>query len=275
MLLEIVAIPLGNAGDLSLRAKNSIISADIIVCEDSRKVQSLLSFAGLTSSARILPIPAAKEESFQWNTFIEENTGKRVVLLSDAGTPIVNDPGRHLIGAMQKKSLAYQAIPGPCAPILALQWSGGFGLPVYFAGFVPRKKMEDFFKKGLSCKTFIFFETKHHFEASFEVMLSLGWGSRRMYVAREMTKAHEQLLRGDVESVFAELKRVRNENSGALGEMTFVLEGDGAALPKETLSLKDIQAIRCGSVKMASKLLAKITDLSASELYQEMSQWKP
>ncbi|NCN27487.1 hypothetical protein GW915_07915 [bacterium] len=273
MILQVTALPLGNYEDVSARAIAALRQAEVIVCEDTRKIKHLLQTLSIDSEARFFSAPAGKDAEINWQQWCEQNKGKKVVLVSDAGTPIVNDPGRQLLLAAKKEGAQIEALPGPCAPILAYQWSGGFGLPIHFAGFVPKKQMAEFFKENMHGRTLIFFETKHQYRKSLSALVDLGLSDQKIFVAREMTKTHEELLSTTVGECSRLLEDRQGDQNGALGEMTFVLELPPAQVTGSA-SVEDLLQIRFTPPKEASKIIAKIGGGNAKDIYKRMVEWK-
>ena len=280
--VSIVALPIGNVDDLSPRAKRALTGATRIICEDTRKVNDLLTRAGLTSAARIFPMPGDSENDIDWKQFLPEgNTSESVVLVSDAGTPIVNDPGASLVHYCHQHKIAVEAIPGPSAPVMAWQWSGGFGLPFLFAGFAPKAKsataqaLTDFFAQANRCRSFCYFETRHQVETSMEHLISRGWGDRKLFIAREMTKTHEELIAGTVEECRVLIDE-RIASGDGVGELTLILEGasrdqlQSAEVPHTPVTIDQLVELRNLRPRDAAKLIAKLTSHNIAETYDRL-----
>lgn len=270
--IAIVALPIGNVDDLSKRARVHLSEADLLFCEDSRKIAELSRRANLSITAKIIAIPGDRERTFDWN-HANLASYKNWVLVSDAGTPLLNDPGKSLVEWAHKSLHPIIAIPGSCAPIAALQWSGGFGLPLSFAGFPPKSSasaLEDFFSIITTCKTFSFFCSRHQFEKIFEWFVSKKWTERPCHIAREMTKKHEELFRGTIgeaQEWFLEKQRKKLP----IGEMTILLEGDAHKHSSSTtMSLNQLSQIRSSSPKTAAKILSSLTGESTKTCYNEI-----
>jgi 16S rRNA (cytidine1402-2'-O)-methyltransferase len=218
--------------------------------------------AQIESQARWISIPGDREQRSDWSSLLEKF--ETVVLVSDAGTPVVSDPGVSLLQWARAQKIRVEALPGPCAPVLAWSWSGGFGLPFVFAGFPPRDRAgrKEFFGLLSSCRSFCFFESKHHARQTLEVLGELGGLERRIFVAREMTKTHEELLDLSVSEAI-ELA------DSWLGELTFLVQGDGQGSgPK--LDLDQLLQIRHGSAREVSKILAALVGGRASDFYKRI-----
>lgn len=272
-----VAVPLGNPEDLSPRARAALTGAQRIFCEDTRKLRELLDRAAVTVSARVTALPGDRENEVDPTAWAREDGAEaRWVFVSDAGTPIVNDPGRALLLWCRERRCEIEAIPGPSAPVMAWQWSGGFGLPFVFAGFAPKAKtpgtkdLTRFFASSAAAKTFVFFDTKHQFDTTLAHLEQAGEGERPIFCAREMTKPHEELLGGTVSDVRAQLNQ-RLADTGALGELTFVLEGAGREDAAATaMSLEDVIALRTSRPKDAARRIADATGRSVKECYDAL-----
>ncbi|MEO5667763.1 MAG: SAM-dependent methyltransferase, partial [Bdellovibrionota bacterium] len=202
LVVTLLALPLGNPEDLSLRGKRALAEADRIFCEDTRKLHQLVQALGvsLKENGRVTSLPGDEEWNFNWR-YLEEEADRlkgpySVVLVSDAGTPGLNDPGRALAEHAMKNGWDLKALPGPSAPILALQWTGGFGLPFVFWGFAPKargKNFREFTATLRASKTLACFETRHQIVETLESMNEAGLGETRMHLCSEMTKTHEEL----------------------------------------------------------------------------------
>jgi 16S rRNA (cytidine1402-2'-O)-methyltransferase len=271
--IALVALPIGNVQDLSPRARQRLEEAGLVLCEDTRKFQSLAAHAGFKASGKILSFPAFKERDWNWEAFFRDYKGKTVALVSDAGTPLVNDPGEELVREAQKQGLEIEAVPGPCAPILLYQWTAGFGLPLTFAGFVPKNHKKKFFERLETTKSFIFFDSRHECLDTLEHLQSAGLGERALFVGREMSKTHEELFKGTVAQAHAWLAKLIQKDSG-VGELTFLLEGLGETPVGAGIEFEELLKIRFGSDKEASKLLAKLSGRTSSDCYGAIQKCK-
>ena len=258
--------------DLSPRARLALEEAELLFCEDTRKLRALAQSLGLTIKGRLVAIPGNEERDYDW---AQVEKVQNVVLVSDAGTPVVNDPGFALIRYCSQAGVEIKAIPGPAAPILAWQWSGGFGLPFVFSGFVPKTKnaeaqeLTDFFAPALLAKSFCFFDTRHQIETTLEHLSHSQFSGKVLFLAREMTKPFEELWRGTAAEL---LDRVRKKlaTDNAIGEMTLLLEGNGEVSMATKLDLSLLVQIKKASTKDASKIIAKLTGLKASDCYDAL-----
>lgn len=217
--LYIVSTPIGNLEDISLRALRVLKEVPLIAAEDTRHTRKLLQRYEITT-----PLVSYHEHSAE--TRLEQllaalDTGD-LALVSDAGTPGISDPGYDLVNACIARGITVTAIPGPSAPVAALVASGLPSDRYCFIGFLPRKKAE---RRALLSEfasfpaTLVAFEAPHRLEAALADMLAV-LGDRRIVVARELTKLHEQLLRAPISQALEYFKQQRPR-----GEITLVIEG--------------------------------------------------
>jgi 16S rRNA (cytidine1402-2'-O)-methyltransferase len=224
--LVLVATPIGNLGDLSARALETLAHADIVCCEDTRRTRGLLTHAGL-KGVRLLSLHEHNEMERLDTVLGHLAEGRTVAVVSDAGTPAVSDPGARLVAAAAAAGATVSAVPGPSAALAALVVSG---LPTdrfCFEGFLPRRGAERRRRieavAAQAC-TVIIFEAPGRLGATLSDLVAACGPGRRVVVARELTKVHEEVWRGtlgDASATFAE-REVR-------GEVVVVLAGDPAA----------------------------------------------
>jgi 16S rRNA (cytidine1402-2'-O)-methyltransferase len=286
--IYVLALPLGNPEDMTLRGQRVLLEADWIFCEDKRKLQVLLSALNIKTkeSCRWKSIPSDQEWKYDWSHLEKESgqeTPLKVVLVSDAGSPVVNDPGKALVEEALKRNWNLRALPGASAPILAVQWSGGFGLPICFAGFAPResgKSFDNFAQQAQRAGTFVFFDTRYNVVSTLKNFEKAGWAQSPIFLAREMTKKYEELWSGSVEEIRVRVEAKLKEDN-ALGELTLVLQGQyqthslGQRLEANSLELaKKIIEIAYLPPKEAAKSLSAIVGLSTQETYKLMVEMK-
>ena len=265
--LAVTATPIGNLGDLTPRARAILAAADIIACEDTRHTGLLLSRLGITPKKL-----AAYHDHSQAHVItglVEAmRSGKTVALVSDAGTPLISDPGYGLVAATIKAGIPVTPLPGASAVLSALAASG---LPTdrfYFGGFLPHsaKKKQDVLT-GLSAipSTLVFYESPKRLSATLGIMLSL-YPDRQAVVAREITKLHEQFYYGTVESLYHELK-----DQALKGEAVLML---GPLEKNDVISDDDVEtrlrrALEDGySRRDAAALIAQQTGLAKKDIYK-------
>ena len=201
----VVSSPIGNLEDVSPRAREALESADLVACEDTRRSGRLLAHLGLKkrllsmhehNEARRLPVLLAALEE-----------GRVVAVLSDAGTPLLSDPGFLLVREAAARGIRVEPIPGPSAVLAALVASALPPYPFTFAGFPPRtpKRRRRFFRRFADLgHTLVFFESPHRLLKSLDDARA-ALGDRPAAVCRELTKLHEEVLRGTLSEVHGEL----------------------------------------------------------------------
>jgi 16S rRNA (cytidine1402-2'-O)-methyltransferase len=222
-ILYLVATPIGNLEDISLRALRILKESHLIACEDTRHTSKLLTRYGITT-------PKESYHKFNEETRTPRllqmlRDGKDIALVSDSGTPLVSDPGYELVSCCRKEGIQVIPVPGPSAAIAALIGSGLPADTFFFAGFLPpraslrRRKLEEL---AAIPATLIIFEAPHRLLASLQDMAAI-WGARRASMARELTKIHEEFLHGTI----PELLEILRTRPGIQGEVTLVIERGG------------------------------------------------
>ena len=215
--LWIVATPLGNPGDLSPRAREVLASADLVLAEDTRRTARLLRECGI-ETRRLLSFHDHNETERQEGVLRLLREGQCVALVSDAGTPLLADPGYRLVRACRKEGLAVSPLPGPSAPVAALSAAGIPPLPHSFLGFLPRDASgrDALFTAFAHVPgALIFFERKDRLKESLAQAARI-LGPRELAVCRELTKEHEEFIVGRLE----ESHQLPDE---LLGEITVVV----------------------------------------------------
>ena len=203
--LTVVATPIGNLDDLSPRARSALSEADLIACEDTRHTGRMLARLGLES--RLISLHEHNERQRVPHLLEQLQGGLQVALVSDAGTPLLSDPGFVLVRAAASKTIPVEHVPGASAILTALVVSALPPYPFTFLGFPPPRKgkRQRFFARFADLRhTLVFFESPHRIVVSLEdAMESLG--DRPAAVGRELTKLHEEVLRGQISEIHAEL----------------------------------------------------------------------
>ena len=206
--LVIVSTPIGNLDDVSPRARAAIEQADLVACEDTRHSGRLL--AHLAVKKRMLSLHDHNERRRLPQLVEALEQGLVVAILSDAGTPLINDPGFPLVREAAERGIRIEPIPGPSAILAALVVSALPPYPFTFAGFPPAKGVERrrrFFRRFKDLEhTLIFFESPHRLLSSLSDALA-ELGDRPAAVCRELTKLHEEVLRGSLSEVHADLSK--------------------------------------------------------------------
>lgn len=221
--LYIVATPLGNLGDLSTRAAEVLRSVAVVAAEDTRRTRGLLSHLG--ASPRLLSYHAHSDDG-RLETLLEIlDAGRDVALVSDAGTPVVSDPGVDLVAAAREAGATIVPIPGPSAVAAALSAAGLRGDRYLFLGFIPRKGGERarlLSRAATEEWSVVLFEAPPRLVDLLQDLGTVAGADRRAVVARELTKLHEELRAGTLE----ELAGYYSEHPPR-GELTIVVEGTG------------------------------------------------
>ena len=225
--LRIVATPIGNLADLSPRAREALLSADLIACEDTRRTGRLFQSlaAGRGGSAErppLLPLHDHNEDRQIGRVLERLEQGDAVALVSDAGTPLVSDPGYRLVRSALERNLPVEALPGPSAILAALVVSGLPPYPFTFLGFPPPKqgKRRRFFEAHAELPhTVVFFESPRRAAASLADAAAVFGPDRSAALARELTKLHEEVLRGSLDEIAAQAA----ESGKLRGEVTIVV----------------------------------------------------
>jgi 16S rRNA (cytidine1402-2'-O)-methyltransferase len=225
--LYLVATPIGNLDDITLRALHVLESVPLIAAEDTRHTLKLLTHFGLR---RPLVSLHAHNEARQVASIIERLGQHDVALVSDAGTPALSDPGVRLVSAAVARGYPVVPVPGPSAVLAALVSSGLPTNQFTFLGFLPRKRgeLERVLKEaGAGRRTFVFFESPHRVLKTLDIMAS-ALGPRSLVVAREITKVHEEFLRGTPATLLEHFKKAPPR-----GELTVVVAGSDWRPPDE------------------------------------------
>jgi 16S rRNA (cytidine1402-2'-O)-methyltransferase len=216
--LLLVGTPLGNLQDMPPRAIAALKSADLILCEDTRHTRKLLTHFGIDR-----PTDSYHEhnEDAKAESLIQRiEGGETLALVSDAGMPVISDPGYRIVRLARERGITVEPIPGPFAGVLALAASGIPPLPFTFLGFTPHRQNErlDFYRRAAELgHTTVIYESPERVVASLEDALTV-LGDTEVTVARELTKMHEELVHGNISEVLAEL-RARDR---VHGEITLV-----------------------------------------------------
>jgi len=221
--LVLVATPIGNLGDLSPRARQVLATADMLCCEDTRRTRQLLAHAGIAGGRRLVSVHAHNEQARIGEVLARLKAGDLVALVSDAGTPAVSDPGIRLVAAAAEAGIEVSVVPGPNAALSALVVSG---LPTdrfCFEGFLPRRGAER--RRRLEAlagerRTAIVYETAPRLAATLADLVQACGSHRRVVVARELTKLHEEIWRGELEEAAEEFG-----HDEVRGELVVVVEG--------------------------------------------------
>ena len=273
--LYVVATPIGNLEDITLRALRVLKEVSVIACEDTRQTQKLLYHYDIET--RTVSYHDFNELERAAELIVKLENGESIALVSDAGTPGISDPGYRLIALAVRHGVAVVPVPGPSAIISALVASGLPTDDFRFYGFLSAKhgqrktELEAVREVTHSC---VFYEAPHRIVEALEDVVEVLGPDRKVVVAREVTKLHEEFLRGRAADVFAQL---RKRNGGVKGEITLLIgKADTAAAPAQKKNvaerLKEIMETQKLDEKAALKLLVKETGKPKSELYREVQR---
>lgn len=268
--LYIVATPIGNLEDITLRALRVLKEVSLIAAEDTRHTQKLLTHFGI--HARLTSYHDHSKEEKAELIVVRLKAGDSVALVSDAGTPGISDPGYYLINRAIEEGVDVVPIPGPTAALSALSVSGLPTDSFVFEGFLPSRKTQRQKKLAeLSAekRTMIFYESPHRVEGCLADMLD-AFGGRRAVLAREITKIHEEFLRGEIGDIIEKVSR-----RALKGEVTIIVEGARECLPEPTvMSLSDHvdKVVREDGVskKEAIAVVARLRGLPKRDVYNEV-----
>lgn len=274
--LYVVATPIGNLSDISARAIDILKKVDLIAAEDTRHSSRLLNHLGIKKP--MLSYHDHNESQQTQNLLAKLKLGQTIALISDAGTPLISDPGYQLVRQAHENNITVIPVPGPCALIAALSASGLPSDRFTFEGFLPSKqraRVECLERLKNESRTLIFYESTHRIAASLKDMASV-FGSQRIAVmARELTKTFET-LRGDALGKLCEW--VESDANQQKGEVVVLVRG-AENLPKDEARVEVEKVLRVLleelPVKQAAQLAAKITGGKKNALYQlalEMQQ---
>ena len=266
--LYVVATPIGNIADISLRALHLLSVVDAIACEDTRNTAQLMTRYGLHK-----PLIAAhqhNEHEIALKIISRLQTGERIALVSDAGTPAVSDPGAIIVDAVRKAGLNIFPLPGASAAITALSASGFLHDQFYFVGFLPSKSgQRDSVLQSLVHyqATLIFYEAPHRIIECTQALLNIFGKDRRIVFAREISKLFEEIHRCNLNEALAWLQSDIHREKG---EYVVLIEGDRQETNQDDVESRRILNIlleEC-SVKQAAQLASSITGLKKNALYQ-------
>jgi 16S rRNA (cytidine1402-2'-O)-methyltransferase len=271
--LFVVATPIGNLEDITVRALRVLRDAAVIAAEDTRRTARLLARHAIATPTTSLH--EHNEAARTASLVARLERGDHVALVSDAGTPTISDPGERLIRAAIDAGIRVEPIPGPSAVLAALAASGLRSESFTFLGFPPtRSKDRKAWFAGLrdAGRTVVFFEAPHRIAETLRELYQIA-GNCQVAVARELTKAHEEIVRGPLASVIERLGNPRGEFTivAELGEIT---ESAPPAEPDLAREFGEMTVISSFSRRRAVALLAKRHGLTANSVYQALEKAK-
>jgi 16S rRNA (cytidine1402-2'-O)-methyltransferase len=274
-MLYVVGTPIGNLEDISLRALRVLKGVDLIACEDTRHTRKLLDHYGIAT--RTISYHEHNEPSRAAELVQRLEHGEHIALVSDAGMPGVSDPGYRVVKAAVDRGIPVVPIPGPAAFVAALAASGLPTDAFQFGGFVPSKtgeRRQALAQVADAPETQIFYEAPHRLLETLQDIVEILGPERPVVVARELTKLHEEFVRGPAIEV---LRSLKDREGGIRGEITLLL---GRPKTQKTVSitadirarLTALQAERNLDQKAALKAVAKEFGISKSEAYRRLQQ---
>jgi 16S rRNA (cytidine1402-2'-O)-methyltransferase len=276
--LYVVATPIGNLEDITLRALRVLKEVDLIACEDTRQTRKLLDHYGIQT--RTISYHEHNEMTRAAELIVKLEQGGRLALVSDAGMPSISDPGYRLITLAIRHHVPVIPIPGASAFVAALAASGLPTDSFKFNGFLPVRsgeRRDELEKVRDAMRTIIYYEAPHRILETLEDVVDIMGGSRHVVVAREVTKLHEEFLRGRADEVLEQLR----ERGEVKGEITLLIgrateAGGHAASTRAPLQdrLQEVMADRKLDEKAALKVVAKEMGVSRSEAYRELQRIK-
>jgi 16S rRNA (cytidine1402-2'-O)-methyltransferase len=263
--LVVCPTPIGNLEDITLRVLSALREADVVACEDTRRTRVLLDRYGV--SATLVSYHEHNERERSAELVRRMSTGETVALVSDAGMPLVSDPGYVLVRACVAAGLAVEVLPGPSAALAALVASGLAAETWRFVGFLPRKK-GDLAGVFAATETVVAFESPRRLAASLAALAALD-GEREVAVCRELTKVHEEVVRGTA-SELAE----RYAAGEPKGEIVLVVAGAPAAEGDLGAALEALRRLVDAGAKArpAAGVVSGLTGVPANALYRALTE---
>jgi 16S rRNA (cytidine1402-2'-O)-methyltransferase len=266
--LYVVATPIGNMGDISLRALKTLSLCNVIACEDTRMTGQLL--ARLNIDKPLLSAHQHNEREVAEKIILRLQEGERIALVSDAGTPAISDPGARIVDAVISAGLRVIPIAGASAAVAALSASGLIADQFHFVGFLPaRDKQREAILDSLksSAATLVFYEAPHRIAETIAAMVRVFEPNRQIVIARELSKVFEQIHRCPLSEATSWLSSDPNHQRGEfviLIEAAAAKDDDGLG---DAIRVLDILLEEC-SVSQAAALTSRITGVKKNQLYE-------
>lgn len=272
--LYLVSTPIGNKLDISLRAQNVLSSVDVILCEDTKKSGIFLKDLGIKN--KLLSYHDHSNVS-KINYFLKLlKEGASLAIISDAGTPLISDPGYELVAKAIDEKIKVTSIPGPSAVISALISSGLSTSSFVFEGYAPKKKgqLETFLKNlQYEMKTIILFESPKRIERLVQMIVKILGPKRKVSLAKELTKKFERVITGEAKEIH---ELIIKDETLKKGEMVVVIEGSKEkqliSVEHEKVLFEEIQKLN--GTKAASKIVSKVSSKTSKEIYSFFSESK-
>ena len=272
--LYLVSTPIGNKLDISLRAQNVLSSVDVILCEDTKKSGIFLKDLGIKN--KLLSYHDHSNVS-KINFFLKLlKEGASLAIISDAGTPLISDPGYELVAKAIDEKIKVTSIPGPSAVISALISSGLSTSSFVFEGYAPKKKgqLETFLKNlQYEMRTIILFESPKRIERLVQMIIKILGPKRKVSLAKELTKKFERVITDEAKEIH---ELIIKDETLQKGEMVVVIEGSKEKqlilVEHEKVLFEEIQKLN--GTKAASKIVSKISSKTSKEIYSIFSESK-
>jgi len=265
--LYVVATPIGNLDDISSRARDVLGAVTLVAAEDTRRTRQLLEHLGV--AAKLRPLHEHNEARETAHLLARLAAGDSIALVSDAGTPLISDPGYRLVAGARERGFTVTAVPGCCAAIAALSIAGLPTHRFHFEGFLPARHGARAARlRALSAcpDTLVFYEAVHRIDAALADMAAVLGADRQAFLARELTKLHETVYRGTLAEVRTALAA---DPGGNRGEFTLVVAGapEAAAGEEELARVVRILAAELPP-QQAARLAARLTGAARSTAYR-------
>lgn len=268
--LYLVSTPIGNINDISIRAIDVLNAVDIILTEDTRVTSKLLKHHSVTTKESLQSFNQINEDKKAPDIISELKEGKDVALVSDAGTPLISDPGYKFIRHARENSIKVEPVPGCCALIAAITASGLPSDRFSFYGFLPRttsKRIKELKKLSNKEETLIFYESVHRIQSSIEDMMNIFGGNRLAVLCKEITKIHESFI-GETLSEITTF--IENNQDKVKGEFTVVVQGSSTSEESNDDLDKVLRMLMMDlSLKKTVEIASKLTKISKSKIYEQ------
>ena len=272
--LYLVSTPIGNKLDISLRAQNVLSSVDIILCEDTKKSGILLKDIGVKNKLFSYHDHTNVSKVNHFIKLLKEGTS--LAIISDAGTPLISDPGYELVAKAIDEKIKVTPIPGPSAVISGLISSGLSTNSFVFEGFVPKKmgQLEEFLKNlKYEMKTIVLFESPKRIERLLQMIVKILGPKRKVSLAKELTKKFERVITDEAKEIY---ELIKIDETLKKGEIVIVIEGSKEkqhlSVEHEKVLFEEIQKLN--GTKAASKIVSKISSKTSKEIYSIFAESK-
>ena len=268
--LYLVSTPIGNINDITLRAIDTLKDVDIILTEDTRVTSKLLKHHSVIAKSSLESFNEINEDKKAPKIISELRNGKNIALVSDAGTPLISDPGYKFIRYARDNNIRVEPVPGCCAFVAAITASGLPSDRFSFYGFLPRsssKRITELNTLNRNKETLIFYESVHRIQSSVEDMIDVFGGTRHAVLCKEITKMHESFI-GET---LSDISHFLTENKEKIkGEFTIVIQGYSAGKVVTEDIDEILRILMCDlSLKKAVEIAAKVTSVSKSKIYDQ------